>query len=498
MLHKPLLATVGLLMCVSLGSAATATSVSQFGITWTFDKAYETGQFVNGDWWVVGPVVIQSVNPAPGSGRNGSMVNPAPGRQAYDSRGGEYDASSGATFPLSLTPTKSLVSSISHPGYTCVQGGIDGNATYDGDCQRGPTMTQAVLTVVPQAPAAGSFRPAYCGSSYKTIHASSSLDWNILHRLFKQASYPASTAILRHVERPWIDHIGNWTLQHTCATYNMYCYGREIASIVSDVSLYVLLNTPEQQELAIRFIQLGIDNYGVVKAGGGWPADGGHMSGRKWPIVFAGLLLNDADLKNVGQDYGPIKFGEDCQTYYRNDDPNDPWWGIRYCYEPDHSPDEGYRICCTSHTWVGFTLAARIMGAVALWNHNALFDYVDRWMEEGGNTSSDFVTSMWNRYRNNLPSAVRPSMRPTEAPAERIAVWDNPALGTITFDLAAFATAVKFSFCLYDNHGTLVKSCGRLPDSRLVVWGKAGRPAGIYFYVLRADGVEYTGKVAGL
>jgi hypothetical protein len=37
--------------------------------------------------------------------------------------------------------------------------------------------------------------------------------------------------------------------------------------------------------------ELGIDNYGVLKAGGKWPADGGHMNGRKWPILFAGLLL---------------------------------------------------------------------------------------------------------------------------------------------------------------------------------------------------------------
>lgn len=30
-------------------------SVSQSGITWVFDKPHETGQFVNGDWWVAGP-----------------------------------------------------------------------------------------------------------------------------------------------------------------------------------------------------------------------------------------------------------------------------------------------------------------------------------------------------------------------------------------------------------------------------------------------------------
>ena len=34
---------------------ATATQVSQFGVTWTFDKSYEVGQFVTGDYWIIGP-----------------------------------------------------------------------------------------------------------------------------------------------------------------------------------------------------------------------------------------------------------------------------------------------------------------------------------------------------------------------------------------------------------------------------------------------------------
>ncbi|HOI55253.1 MAG TPA: hypothetical protein PLP01_08395, partial [Phycisphaerae bacterium] len=32
------------------------TEISQYGITWTLDKPALAGQFVNGDWWVVGPV----------------------------------------------------------------------------------------------------------------------------------------------------------------------------------------------------------------------------------------------------------------------------------------------------------------------------------------------------------------------------------------------------------------------------------------------------------
>ena len=36
-------------------------SVSQYGVTWTFDKPARVGRFVDGDWYVVGPVTIGSI-----------------------------------------------------------------------------------------------------------------------------------------------------------------------------------------------------------------------------------------------------------------------------------------------------------------------------------------------------------------------------------------------------------------------------------------------------
>ena len=77
-------------------------------------------------------------------------------------------------------------------------------------------------------------------------------------------------------------------------------------------------------------------------------------------------------------------------------------------------------------------LAARMMGAEDIWNHPAYFDYVDRWMTEDdtqqmadiaahykrrvprerqGATWSEFVTEMWNTYRNNLPTGQRQMSR---------------------------------------------------------------------------------------
>ena len=42
---------------------------------------------------------------------------------------------------------------------------------------------------------------------------------------------------------------------------------------------------------------------------------------------------------------------------------------------------ESYRRCCTSVSWVGEALAARLIpGMREAWNHPQFFDYVDRWM----------------------------------------------------------------------------------------------------------------------
>src|SRR5450432_3551885 len=58
--------------------AGTASSISKDGITWTFSQAVPVGQFVNGDYYVVGPVTITAIDPAPTTAtpyENGSVKN---------------------------------------------------------------------------------------------------------------------------------------------------------------------------------------------------------------------------------------------------------------------------------------------------------------------------------------------------------------------------------------------------------------------------------------
>jgi hypothetical protein len=118
----------------------------------------------------------------------------------------------------------------------------------------------------------------------------------------------------------------------------MPSYGQHIAFADSYASLLLMLNFPADQKVNLTnyFIQYGIDLHGCVQAGYGWPALGGHRSGRKLPIILAGILLGDEGMKNVSASF-PNKFGEDMQTLYINQLPpagsfQQAWQGATVIY----------------------------------------------------------------------------------------------------------------------------------------------------------------------
>ena len=380
-------------MAVVSADAAAADRASQHGITWTFDKDYPVGQFVTGDWWVVGPVTVTGVTPAPVAGdakptdaRNGSMINPrGPRGQGYDGRIAGYRAELSVTFPVDLKPGQSLVSAISHEKAR--------NPEIFPHFERaiGVLKTAAVLTVVAEAPPAGSFRPPFAGDD-KPLFSAEDLRLDKLPRLKKVPGVPKMADIEKIFSRPWLDHIVGWTVRRLHPTENMPGYGREVSRGSGFGALMLCLDFPpeEKERLLVGTVQTGIDLYYTVKSGGGWPADGGHASGRKIVILIAGLMLDNKDMLAVEG-----AFGEDMQTYYGKG-----WTGATALWQiynhtgrrPPHehqrparwksAKDESYRRCCTALAWVGEALAARKLGLVEHWRHDAFFDYVDRWMTE--------------------------------------------------------------------------------------------------------------------
>jgi len=416
---KAALATLVWLGLFSLGhtqtdnelSVWTRQSVSQYGVTWTFSQPAQVGRFITGDWWVVGPVTVTSVSPAPTAERHGSVVNPPAGdKQGYDSRIAHFDASLRATFPHTLKPGESLVSvaSVDTVGDRTPE-------TVRGQYCRGPLRTAAVLTCLSEPPAKDAFRPAYVGT-WKEMFTAAQLKRDLLPALDAPDAVPDVKQYERYLERIWLDHQRQWVNRMMHPLENMPDYGREITNIVSNVALMLLLDDPNGrlETLLLRFVQKGIDYYGVVQSDDNlWIANGGHNSGRKWPILFAGLMLGHEGMKNVD-----ATFQEDQQTYHgkgfrgqnalwtiapnnanaRHEEADPSAWETFGDNKGNNGiKAEGYRKL-NGPTWVGQALAARLTGMVGCWSHPAYFDYVDRWWQEE-QKANDFVTSMWKAYR---------------------------------------------------------------------------------------------------
>lgn len=402
-------------------------SVERHGITWTFARPVAAGRFANGDWWVIGPVdIVQIAPPSTEDGgrvRNGSAIDPDPrnGRQGYDSAmfgpdaGGRYDAALnvalgiGPTRPLQLAPGSTLVSTISNP-----QAGqmpqLDG-------C--------SVLTCLAEAPPTDAFRPPYCGKGKTSRWRANDLDLTRLARVQAVPGAPDLQALAERFERPWLDHLDGWTSRYLHPRDNMPDYGRDLADLVGQGALSLQLDVPDAQKraLAVNMVQLGIDLHGIVALGGRFAADGGSGGGRKFPVLLAGTLLQDAELLRTARDR-KFAFAEDAQTFhveetnpgvwnhghggYGPDDVGLAEWGIQHVDDPskDRKPwnADPYRRCCTANAWHGFVLAARIMGLREAWGHEPLFDYVDRYLQieaPGAWTRSwsPFAERMWDRHR---------------------------------------------------------------------------------------------------
>jgi hypothetical protein len=420
------------------------TSLSQYGITWTFAEPARTGKYITGDGWVVGPVTVTSITPAPTSSRNGSAVNPPAGRkQGYDSRMAGYDESLQARFPLELKPGQSLVST-----HSVEKVGVKTPDTVGGQYARGPLRTAVALTCVAEPPPSDAFRPPYVGTE-KPLFRVSQLRRDLLPKLKPAGKVPGAAPYERYLQRIWLDHQREWVNRMMHPLENMPDYGREITNITSTVALMLLLDDPEKKHetLLLEFVQLGIDYYGVTLSDKDlWTANGGHNSGRKIPILFAGVLLNHEGMKHV-----EASFAEDQQTYYgegfrgqkalwkidnseaRKHEhlPPEKWKGPPFKGANDGWKSEAYR-SLNGPTWVGSALAARLIGAKGYWNHDAFFDYVDRWVREAPNGlvdkktrkpksygpfSSNFIKAMWQTYRDKADALGAEVRKKAEAKA---------------------------------------------------------------------------------
>ena len=456
-------------------------SVSQYGITWKFEKPARVGQFLNGDFYVVGAATVAGIDPAPRFGkdvaddeidsyetkklgqktftrddvvRNGSVLNP-PAKQevGFDSGVKSYFKPGLASrLPIALNPGDSLVSTISN------KSGESGSFPYHaggrrGDGDNSPVKTAAILTCVAAPQPADAFRPAYCDRE-QTIYLSRNLKRDLLKKFPRPDSTPKDLAVwVRVFQRPWVN-TGFFGFDQPMD--NMPQYGQWVGQAPSIAGCMLMLDYPPEQKepLLVNVVQVGIDYWGAVKSGHpGWEGWGGHGSGRKFPVVLGGLLLGDEKMASPTAAFPKVNFGEDNQTMY-----GECWTGAKVCFaghsgvhadgsiprkawgpyehmrpadwdKPGQSnmQSEAYRRANSSTSWVGQALVMRMLQAEKQWNHDAFFDYVDRWMFEAdhdfrveigqkfpkldikdtqqwacqGQAWEPFVTEMWKLHRTD-------------------------------------------------------------------------------------------------
>jgi len=432
-----------------------AKSVSQYGITWSWNEDRQIGQYANGDWWVVGPVTITSITPASvtdadGWTRNGTMVNPGVGYgQGYDSSivhlGAFYtgNVSPNVTGRPLVVATGSVVSTVSKS--------VSGASSI-----RPQLLVGAVLTVVSDAPPANSFRPPVTGTDKTSYWRESQMSYGILRSLAPVSSTPSLGTVENWFTRPWFVQMDNSPSRFISPQNNMPEYGRDQAHRVAEgmLSLHLNYTNAQKRNLFVRLVQYGIDIYGYVKAGGIFMDNGGLNVGRKAPMVLAAVALNDSDMLQYADAANEFVFHDDRQHWfvtqtdvgrelhtadgrpreeYRQEHVGLPEWGEKHHSNRtrDGSNWNAYYRHINGGPLAGQILAIRLtQGAEAAWNWPPVFAYIDRfWSIEGTNGYNGqsqgfpnrigpFAFNMWTTYRQLAPGAppTPPDSTPPAAP----------------------------------------------------------------------------------
>ncbi len=320
-LTKALATALILMAIIGTANAATASSISQYGIgiTWAFDKEHEFGQFVNGDYWVKGPVTIVSISPSSteiaGRVMNGSMINPngdndhsgadESNKHGFDSLAGGFDSSLNVARPggNDLTAGNPLVieagtSLVSSKSFAADKGGSAQIEDF------------AILTVLSTAPSANSFRPAYASTDKTIKYNLTDIDFEALSDLaIAGSNAPALSKVVEWFKYPCIaiahDGTGTEIGGNRCSQHDDYTEQIGKAALLLNSNF----TDAEKQAPLIHILQNGIDRHGVLTNGGRklWRGNGAFHMGIKLTILFTAKVLGDnemlSDISSRSGDY---------------------------------------------------------------------------------------------------------------------------------------------------------------------------------------------------
>jgi hypothetical protein len=241
------------------------------------------------------------------------------------------------------------------------------------------------------------------------------LDLDLLPQLGEVVDTPDIAAVSEGFRRVQLDHKENWVGRDLHPLENMPDYGSSISSRNAEGALRMLVeaNPSDRMELAVAYVQYGIDIFYSYLGGVTWPPNGGHSEGRKLPVTMASVLLGDeamqaaisaADRDDFGEN-GGMYFSEAANAVLYGPDLNseDNYWtnivfdtGSRTIRDPyefidgGYRPGDSYQFCCLAKPWKSTATAMLLMPAlVDVWNFEEFFTYVDRWVEIGAHAEAD-------------------------------------------------------------------------------------------------------------
>lgn len=387
---------------VSIGATTKTAEISQWGITWYFDKQYEYGKFANGDYWVLGPVTITRITPDYDGENNGWEVNPVvSGNHGFQSGcyGNGFDKSLVPNLPYK-SPESGIVSIVK---------------TIPTGTNRPCIKTAAVLTVatsIPPGQGADVFRPPYVGAE-KAYYFVSDLRTDLLPSLDPVGVSVDLSYIENRFRKLRLDHKKGAIGRALRPQDAMEDYQPKNSEDIINAALRLMMKDDISAKLPalIQYIQAGIDKVHSILLGQTWPPGGGHQPAHILPSAITATMLNMNSVKTVLKNatffhasnylYSTNKYGN--QVWGENSTEQQYWdylvlrEGSRsnkdpYEYIDGGVPGEAYQNI-TSQSHKGEALAARLMPSLQeAWPDADLFyatNYSVRWVYQGTITQPD-------------------------------------------------------------------------------------------------------------
>ena len=442
---------IGLLLLPASPLPALALEITHRNVTWTITGDPVNGTYANGDPWVVGPVTITSISPestdSNGWWQHGTQVNAVAGTgpQGFDSSMSEGGQGPWYSIVLNVDPGHTGLPLVLTEGTVIKAISRTSRPSVRGAGSRPQLLGMEYLTVVTAAPTDGAFRPPPVGTDKTSEWTTADLDFSILRNLPVLPGAPDENVVEDWFLRPWpsfiLDNQGRWV--HPLA--NMPNYGRDFGRRLGQGGLLLHSEIGDKKTLYIRMVQIGIDTYATVRGNHFFTGFGAINSGRKWPVLLAGLGLKDEGIQHVASggittpgsapDASRLNFSFDLQTWYvlpedvgrvmhsadgrpretyREEHVGLPEWGEQHWKQAVRDGSNWnayYRNIAFAGEFGGILSAVLTKGGTEAWGWPATIEYFDRYMNDrpGGavgaapNNLSAWEGAMYSGYRDLVP-----------------------------------------------------------------------------------------------